>query len=330
MRLVSVKGPEGSGDDIAKLAFASGIEQVAHRRARVLRADQTAFTQDVIDVETSTARAKEFIDRVMAASFFDPENFSIVVRQPRAIIGKLAASELTKPLVEPVVDLWQELWQFSHVTYGFVGRILIGALLLAYGIIQYNLLFMIAGLLFIPLLPVMLAIAFGICTKQWRLLFQGLIALVTAATLLLAGGAIVALLTSAPIAYNESNSLVTGFLISLAVGVAAALTTIDDVGRREMIGLAATAQVAVIPVWFGAALVFGFPPLLYPSPKVRLLSWLANVGAIVLSSGITYVVTGMRASTLSPMNDQGNENRSSLKLPGKPAGESRRFSRAES
>ena len=30
-----------------------------------------------------------------------------------------------------------------------------------------------------------------------------------------------------------------------AVGIAAGLATVDDVGRREMIGLAATAQIAI-------------------------------------------------------------------------------------
>jgi hypothetical protein len=44
--------------------------------------------------------------------------------------------------------------------------------LLAYGLVESKLLFMIAGLLFIPLSPLMLSIGFGLWTKQWRLARQ--------------------------------------------------------------------------------------------------------------------------------------------------------------
>jgi len=73
-------------------------------------------------------------------------------------------------------------------------------------------------------------------------------------------------MTNPPLQYNEHNSLVVGFLISLAVGIAAGLASADDVGRREMIGLAATAQMAILPVWFGISLVFGFPAADTSSP----------------------------------------------------------------
>jgi len=45
--------------------------------------------------------------------------------------------------------------------------------------------------------------------------------------------------------------------MSLALGVAAGLATSDDVGRRELFGLAAATQVAILPVWFGIALGTG-------------------------------------------------------------------------
>jgi hypothetical protein len=46
---------------------------------------------------------------------------------------------------EPSVDLMEELWQFSHITYGLIGRVLISAGLLAYGLIEQKLLLMIAA-----------------------------------------------------------------------------------------------------------------------------------------------------------------------------------------
>src|SRR6185503_8042679 len=103
---------------------------------------------------------------------------------PRSIISNQDLKTLTRPLVEPTSDLFQELWQFCQVTFGFVGRIYIGAVLLAFGLVDYRLLFMIAGLLFIPLLPVMLAIGFSLWTRQWRLVAQALFALFVAVLLL--------------------------------------------------------------------------------------------------------------------------------------------------
>jgi hypothetical protein len=200
-------------------------------------------------------------------------------------------------MVEPATDLFQELWQFSQISYGFVGRILIGAMLLSYGLNEYQLLFMIAGLLFIPLLPLMLSLGFGIWTRQWRLAIQGALALIIALLLLTAGGALVALLTNPPVRFSEFSSLATSTLISLAVGVAAALATADDVGRREMIGLAATAQVAIVPAWIGLGLIHGFP-LSASHPAARLGGLLLSIVAISLASLITYAAMGIKGSTL--------------------------------
>lgn len=298
MRRVSVTAPEGKGKDVAQVAFAAGISEVTVTPTRSLWADGTQMTKETVQVDTSTPLAKAFIDRLATASFFNCEEYPIVVRQPRAIASSNPLPMLTQPLVEPATDIFEELWQFSQVTSGFVGRIFIGALLLAYGLIQYKLLFMIAGLLFIPLLPLMLAAGFGILTRQFRLAGQGIIALLVATILLVMGGVLVALMTGPPLRYNDFNSLLTGVMISLIVGVAAGLATADDVGRREMIGLAATAQVAILPVWFGICFVFGFPKIDATPPGKRALSFLANVAVIVAASLVTYAVLGMRGFTL--------------------------------
>lgn len=114
MRLVSVKAPAGKGVEIAKVAFASGIDQVATRQVELLRADQSKTVREVVDVETSTPKAKAFIDSVLQAPFFDPEDFSIVVRQPRSIVGGRKLTEVTKPLAEPTIDIFEELWQYAR------------------------------------------------------------------------------------------------------------------------------------------------------------------------------------------------------------------------
>ena len=308
MRLVTVKGPDGIGADVAKLAFAAGVDRVTTRRLTVQHSDNRETVVDVVDVDTSTPKAKAFIESVTQSAFFDPKEFSIVVRQPRSLVGADELSTVTRPLTEPEIDLFEELWQFSHVTFGFVGRLLIAGMLLAYGIIEFKLLFIIAGLLFIPLLPLMLAIGFGIWTRQFRLAAQGLFALVVASSLLAAGGVIVALLTHPPMQYTESNSIAAGFLISLAVGVAAALATVDDVGRRELIGLAASSQVAVIPVWFGVCLVFGFPASENLPPAKRVISLVLNIIAIALASLMTYAAVRMKGSALAPLTRRSTRN----------------------
>jgi hypothetical protein len=298
VRLVKVVAPVGTSQEIAEIAFSAGVQRVGKHQIDILEAGQAGSVRDVIEVESATPTAKLFIDQLIAAPFFNTLDYSITVRQPRSITNHEPLSKITRPLVEPSTDICEELWQFSQITFGFIGRIFLGATLLACGLINYNLLLIIAGLLFIPLLPLMLAAGFGFWTRQFRLAAQGLAAFITAVMLLIAAGAIVAFLAGPPLRYNEFSSLLTGVLLSLVVGVAAGLATADDVGRREMIGLAATAQVAILPAWFGICFVFGFPALDTASPGQHALAFLLNVAAIILASFLTYALLGMKPLSL--------------------------------
>ena len=298
MRQITITAPAGTAQQIAEIAFSSGIARIAVSERRVLESNGSASVKDCVELDVSTPAAKSFLDRLTSQPFFTRAEYSVAVRQPRALISREPMSDLTLPLVEPAIDVFEELWQFSQVTYGFVARIFIGGLLLAYGLVEFKLLFMIAGLLFIPLLPLMLSIGFGLWTRQWRLARQGLVSLVVALVLLVGAGLAVGLLTSPPVRYSEFNSLLTGVLVSIAVGVAAGLATADDVGRREMIGLAATAQVAIVPTWLGLCLILGFP--LNFSPLARpFWGLLVNVIAIVIASLATYALIRIKGSALT-------------------------------
>lgn len=299
MRQITITAPQGSAPQVAQIAFAVGISQLSVSEKRVLEASGTQTIKDSIEMEVGTPLAKSFMDEFTSAPFFSREKFSVAVRQPRALISREKLSLLTRPLVEPSVDIFEELWQFSQVTYGFVGRILIGGLLLAYGVVEYKLLFMIAGLLFIPLLPLMLSVGFGLWTKQWRLVAQGSFSLGLAILLLVIGGVVVGLLNSAPVHYSDFASLSTGLLISLVVGVAAGLATADDVGRREMIGLAATAQIAIVPAWFGLCFVLGFPVADATAPSRRIVGLIVNIVAMVIAALSTYAAMQIKGSSLS-------------------------------
>ncbi|HEX8267588.1 MAG TPA: DUF389 domain-containing protein [Pyrinomonadaceae bacterium] len=301
MRLIKVSAPEGSAQQVAEIAFSTGIKSVSIQQQQDLSADGKRETKDTIDVQTSTPKGKRFIDNLLNADFYNSEDYSINIRQPRALISNENIRELTRPLAEPVLDIYQELWQFSHITVGFVGRFFIGASFLAYGLIQIQTLLIIAGLLFLPLLPTLMAISLGVLTGKFRLAGQGFLAFLAAIAILFLSGVAVASFNSPPLKYDEFNPLYVGALISLAVGIAGALANTDDVGRRELIGLAATAQIAIVPVWFGIKTIFGFA-----ESQSKLLERAASlplsVAIIVIAALITYLLLGYRKSRVPEPN----------------------------
>jgi len=305
MRLIRINTPEGRGADVAQIAFSEGISSVSISQVESLRAAGDKKTKDTIDIETSTPKAKRFVDALLAADFYNSEDFTVNIRQPRAIISAESLRELTKPLVVPASDIFEELWQFSHITIGFIGRNFIAACLLAYGLIHQQILLMLGGLLFMQLLPLLLAIGYGAWTGAWKLVGQSVLAFVTAVILLIGGGAFVAAISDPPLKYDEFNTILVGFLISLAVGVGAGLANSDDVGRREFLGLAATAQVAIVPVWFGICFVYGFPNTTGQEEiTFRALGFGINILTLIVASLATYVLLG---ATSRPLVKETNE-----------------------
>ncbi len=300
MRLVKINAPQGKGADVAKIAFSVSIKEVSVQKAESHSSSGEIETKDAVDIQTSTPKAKRFVDALLQSDFYNQEEYSIAMRQPRSIISNDSLRDLTKPLVEPATDIFEELWQFSHITIGFVGRILIAACLLAYGLIHQQTLLIIAGLLFLPLLPLLLAVGFGAWTKQPKLSIQGVAAFLLAIALMTLGGVLIAAVSSPPLKYNEFNPMLVGWLISLAVGIAAGLANVDDVGSRQLIGLAATAQIAIIPVWFGICFVFGFPLTLNQDEITnRALGFGLNVLTIIVASLATYVLLGAASRSLA-------------------------------
>lgn len=99
--------------------------------------------------------------------------------------------------------------------------------------------------------------------------------------------------------------MIVGWLISLAIGAAASLANTDDVARREMIGLAASAQIAIIPVWFGICFVFGFPSTI-PKDEItnRALGFGLNVLTIIVASLVTYVLLGAASRSLANVKSE--------------------------
>ncbi|HZH35479.1 MAG TPA: hypothetical protein VEX64_11600, partial [Pyrinomonadaceae bacterium] len=114
------------------------------------------------------------------------------------------------------------------------------------------------------------------------------------------GGVAVALSTSPPIKYNEFNPLLVSVLISAAVGVAGVLANTDDVGRRELIGLAATAQIAIIPTWFGISSIFGFSVLDTQNEiSTRAIAFGVNLVTIITAALVTYILLGYKSKKVT-------------------------------
>ena len=297
MRLVKIQTPEGQGEAIVRIAFDVGVGQVTLRQEQIQRPGQPRQTRDVVDAELATHVAKDLIDAVMHAPFYDPAEYAITVRQPRSITSRQPVGEVTWPLAEPTPDLLEELWQFSHVTAGFCGRVLLAAMLLAYGMLQDQLLIMIAGLLFLQALPQLLAIAFGLKAREPRLAGQGALALAVGIGLAVLGGAIVGLLVGPPLRFTSFGTTLSSALIALVVGAAAGLALPDDAGRRELIGLATASQVALPSVWLGISLAFGGPASPDASVAGRALSLLLSLAVIVAAALVAYTLLGLRGST---------------------------------
>jgi hypothetical protein len=173
---------------------------------------------------------------------------------------------------------------------------------------------MIAGLLFLPLLPLLLSIGFGTWTRKWKLVSQAAISFAVAIGLLIFAGLLVGTLSEPPVKYDEFSSLTVSFLISLAVGTAAGLSTIDDVARRELIGLAASSQIALIPAWMGVCMVLGFPATTGSSEiSDHVLSVLINIVTIIVSSVTVYItVYGFSPSLAKVLNLQKTERNISV------------------
>jgi hypothetical protein len=284
MRLVKVSAPRGKAADIARLAFEQGISDVTIQQVEQRKAGQPPEPRETVDAKVSTPQGKAFIDAVLSAPFFDRREYAIEIREPRSILKSTATRDITMPVPAPLTDIDEELYQFTHVTYSFVLRVLIASLLLSYGMVGENLLLMIGGLLFLPFTPLILACGFGALTRQWALVGHALVALVAAIALIFAGGLVVAAFAEGPILFDDFPPMVTGLAFSFAIGIASSLATADDVGRRELVGLAAASQLALIPAWLGLGVIYGFDG----TEGQKLASFGVNVVALVAGAIAVY------------------------------------------
>jgi hypothetical protein len=289
MHEVRLNVPQGKGAEIAALALRVGIDEASVTSVYLHGPNRPA---DQVSIAVPTPKATVFLDAVFAHPEFNPETWSITSRELRAIFGRHRARELTYPMVEPTIDVFEDLWQLSYVTPSYIARAFSAAVLLAYGMLENNAVAIVVAALFLPFLSVMLSLSFGIWAQDRGLARQGLLAIVISMVCSVAAGAIVAALHGPPLQFHDFQTPLLAFGISAVIGVAAGLSTADDTGRRYLIGVAAAVQYAVFPVWFGIALVFGFPNRSIIGQ--RLLTLAINMVTIAAAAALAYRLLGMR------------------------------------
>src|SRR3954452_12096697 len=123
MHEIRVKVPEGVGGEIAAVALSLGIEEASVVRVYVHGPNRPA---EQVSVEVSTPLGKAFVDTVMAHEQFDPEHCSITSRELRAIVSRSPVREVTRPMVETAMDVFEDLWQLSHITPSYVAGGVLG------------------------------------------------------------------------------------------------------------------------------------------------------------------------------------------------------------
>ncbi len=275
--------PPDAVSDVVRLARQAGIE-------RVTVADVSVYGPDaprrIVSVETSTPKARAFVEGFLGWSARHTSDVSLSSRELRAIVDGADLAQLTRPMSEPLPEVVQDLWQLTHITTSYLGRAAAGAVLLATGIIDDNPVAIVVAALFLPFLSEVLAVSLGLWNRDGKLIVRGIRAIAVSTALAVLAGAAVGALAGGPIRFGGFKSLPASLAISAVIGVTAGLSTVDDTGRRYLIGVAAAVQLAVFPVWLGAAVVIGLPPR--DVVTARLAGFVLNLVTIALSSLAAY------------------------------------------
>jgi hypothetical protein len=119
--------------EVVQLANSVGIERVTATEAFVYGPEVSAR---VVSVETSTPRARAFIEKFLHSPSLSKSQCTLTSRELRAVLSDSPPADLTFPMSEPFPDVIQDLSQLSHLTASYVGRATAGAILLAVGILQ--------------------------------------------------------------------------------------------------------------------------------------------------------------------------------------------------
>lgn len=285
MQEVTVGTPKGKGEKVAKLALAQGISEATVMPVRLYRQGKDEEREEV-RVEVSAPESTKFIEALMAEPFFNSHEYSVVSDEVIAIVSEDSPEQLARPIRLHSTAVLQDLWLQNHITVAYLARAAVSALLLAYGLIEGDMTVIVVSLLFAPFLNHVLAMAFGAWSGDRRLVRQGVIVLGLTTLIAVIAGAVTAAVMGGPMAYDNFGTLYSNFAISLLVAIIAGLDTADEAGRREFVAVAGAAQFTGFPVWFGIALVLGFPD--QQTTLYRIITPIVNTITILIVSLVVY------------------------------------------
>ena len=97
MQEVTVGTPKGQGEKVAKLALAQGISEAAVMAVRVYRQGKDEEREEV-RVEVSAPESTRFIEALMAESYFDLREYSIVSDEVVAIVAEEPPEQVARPI----------------------------------------------------------------------------------------------------------------------------------------------------------------------------------------------------------------------------------------
>jgi hypothetical protein len=277
--------PADSVAEVIRIARSVGIPEATTSEVFVHGLDAKRI---LLSVETSTPKARAFTEAFMNGPALANTGFTLTSREVRAIVSNVAVKALTQPMSEPFPDVIQDLWQLSHVTWSYVGRAFSGAILLGSGIIEDNPIAIVVAALFLPFLAQVLAMGLGLWSRDRKLAVHGLKAVGASIVLAFLGGLAVAAVEGGPIVFHGFKGPLSSFAISILIGVTAGLSCADDAGRRYLVGVAAAVQLAIFPVWLGAALVIGMPD--HQVVVHHMLSFVINLCTIAAASVAAYAL----------------------------------------
>lgn len=289
MHEIRVTVPEGRSKDVAELALQAGISQATVYKVFAYGPNRT---KEIVSAETSTPLGKKFADSVLTSPWFDSRECSITTRELRAVVTDAHPRDITRPMIEPPINVFEDLWQLNHLTLSYYGRAIAGAAILAYGMVLNDPVTIVVAALFLPFLSQSIALSFGPWAGDWGLARQGLKALTVSTLASLFAGIAIAFLHSPPMLFHGYLSPLASFVISAIIGITAGFITADDAGRRYLIGVAAAVQFGIFPVWLGFSVVEGFPDR--RTTLARIATFAINLVTITLFALLGYLLLDIK------------------------------------
>jgi hypothetical protein len=289
MREVRVQVPKGQAKAVVQKAIEAGASRATVYQ---LSSYPGGHPQELVSLETSTPIARAVIDRLITTGLFDPKTVSITSRELRAVLSDEEPEKLLKPMREPELDVLQQLWAGSYITTSLVLRVALAGSLLAYAMIHDNNLLIVAALLTSPFLSQIISIVFGLYAGDRRLARLGAASLGLSTLITIVAGAVLASVDHQLMLFNDFGEPLPNFLISLGVGIAAGVATLDDVGWRHLLGLGAASQYAKYPIEFGYFLVRGVDD--WTVARGHFYTFLTNLALIAVAALAVYALMRMR------------------------------------